>query len=640
MNTATGKTRGKRKQCDQEEEPPASQRSSRKEVEEPPNSILRITSGFLVNLTTEAITMQTKELKRAASEGEINTSMITARTNVLHAITHTTPISNDTITLLRDYQSSVARAMCTKLTFKAEALMLNMLVWDWIESMVTKSWDTIDIKDGVGRLLKDIVDASPGPLELHASHYFGESSKQVYTIFALPRQRSAFVVQQLGVKILASWLGLPNDIFYYQARGWFVKEIIKHIGARGLRLSSVLIASNQVRVSVLGLSRNTSITYQHLTYWTKHYLLRHGICSATSEESKALDALCDLADKISPLNKDLLRVAQDASANGCVLHSGPPLNSLLFPPLPIFSTPPTLPILFEKFWKAIHTSLPMAAHDFCMPEGPSTFQGTSTHRQRSIVLQVRFVHHINKDLDNRLPDRNRTPSQKKILSSAGPYSPQHVKMVAGLFSALIYRGITHGSQFLLDHPDTIFSTLKEWQTLQNALLKRYPESHLLKPFSYGSNIKGRALNHAESYWEKANDSTLNSWLLESEEPINPVALLCLLRKAKISGLGGVILLELVFDYVKCGQATTPSADEMEEMYSLAKIKKGPVQKLKDLGFIKISTGLSAVHDELKHRLSPHVWENINGDFIFISQALRAWSMMDTSECREFLNSTL
>lgn len=606
---------------------------------EPANSLVRISPGFLSKITTDTIRAQIEEVEHASAGPRIASKMMTARTNILQAISSKTPISNNTVALLTEYQKAVAQSSCGKWTDQAEHLLLNMLLWDWIETMVSEGWEQVERDDdelaGIALLLKDL--SAGRNLELRSTTYFADLSDQTYAVPSAPKKRTTFHILQQAIKIMANWLSLPKDFVHYQARSWFIKEVLCHIGPQGLRLSDLLKASDQVRVSVLGLSRNVSITHRHLIYWSKHYLQRHALYDASSEERKALMDLCALVDKVSPLDEVLLAHALEASDHHLVDTAL--LDTLSLPPLPVFSTPDIFqePEMFEQFWKFVYTSLQIISPNFQPPSASSTLKKAITSQEKSWIHHARFLQHVSANLDSCLPFRDQTPSQMKILSGVGPYSEEHVETVGGLFSALLYRGITHGGLHLQNHPDTVFPTLDDWTTLRDTLLTTNPKTYILNVSSYGINSRHRDLKHAAAYWKIANNKTYNSWLLEAAEPIDVVKLFRLLQEAHIPGLGGgFLLLELVFDYARCGRVTKPSADELQTLYSLAKIERGAVKRVKDLGFDKISVGLTAVLDELNRRMLPEMWKVIDMDFIVLSHALRAWDAVDTKICRQFL----
>ncbi|KAF8231105.1 hypothetical protein L208DRAFT_1278828 [Tricholoma matsutake] len=61
----------------------------------------------------------------------------------------------------------------------------------------------------------------------------------------------------------------------------------------------------------------------------------------------------------------------------------------------------------------------------------------------------KFLAHVQENTDKKLPLHDYMPSCLCILEPGGPFSPDMVSTQEGLFSALIFRGITFHTDFLL-----------------------------------------------------------------------------------------------------------------------------------------------------------------------------------------------
>ena len=83
-------------------------------------------------------------------------------------------------------------------------------------------------------------------------------------------------------------------------------------------------------------------------------------------------------------------------------------------------------------------------------------------------LHARFLDVVVRGGDKKLPVRHLAPSLSRVLQPGGPYSPENLRTPAGLFSAFVFRGITHHTAFLHDHP-TFFSTLDSFLSLHAKL---------------------------------------------------------------------------------------------------------------------------------------------------------------------------
>ncbi|KAF6751574.1 hypothetical protein DFP72DRAFT_850693 [Ephemerocybe angulata] len=62
----------------------------------------------------------------------------------------------------------------------------------------------------------------------------------------------------------------------------------------------------------------------------------------------------------------------------------------------------------------------------------------------------------------KLPFRDFAASRRTILQPNGPYSPIHLHTWEGFFSALVYRAITHNSEYLIQHQEIVFEGVEDY----------------------------------------------------------------------------------------------------------------------------------------------------------------------------------
>lgn len=129
---------------------------------------------------------------------------------------------------------------------------------------------------------------------------------------------------------------------------------------------------------------------------------------------------------------------------------------------------------------------------------------------------------VSAELDYRLPFREKAPSRTKILASPdGPFSPDHISTREGIFSALIFRGITFCTKALLeiDHSG-YFDSLEAWNSFVNAhgpyqvelasgwaeksaaeirRMEECREAYFCNKGPYG-RTKGRSTANASQFW--------------------------------------------------------------------------------------------------------------------------------------------
>jgi len=99
-----------------------------------------------------------------------------------------------------------------------------------------------------------------------------------------------------------------------------------------------------------------------------------------------------------------------------------------------------------------------------------------------------------------LPFRECAPSRRRMLESDGPFIAESLCTLAGLFSILIWRGITFGCQVVLDHP-TRYENLAAWEAI--ALAHNNDPSYLCNINAYTTPNNGRTPDLATDYWTAA-----------------------------------------------------------------------------------------------------------------------------------------
>jgi hypothetical protein len=96
-----------------------------------------------------------------------------------------------------------------------------------------------------------------------------------------------------------------------------------------------------------------------------------------------------------------------------------------------------------------------------------------------------------------LPFRECAPSRRRVLEPDGPFDSTFLCTVEGLFSILIWRGITFGCRVVHDHP-TRFNNLAEWMAIANA--HKDDPTYLCCINAYTTPNNGRSAELAVDYW--------------------------------------------------------------------------------------------------------------------------------------------
>ncbi|KAJ7842991.1 hypothetical protein B0H14DRAFT_2586035 [Mycena olivaceomarginata] len=203
-----------------------------------------------------------------------------------------------------------------------------------------------------------------------------------------------------------------------------------------------------------------------------------------------------------------------------------------------------------------------------------------------------FQARLSEKMDYLYPYREEAPSRQRVLESDGPFAPLRVRTDAGMLSALIFRGVTFGTEFLSQYP-TSFDSIDHFHEIKDQASQAYmmehgtnpPPTYFCLPNAYGPTNHRRVVGLADEY---AAALKLDSWAakfqghsqipfwecfewLSGERPC-PVSRKNV-RRFKI--LGPLASYLLTADLVYAGAVVEPSEDEMGKIIWL--LNKGDAQ---------------------------------------------------------------
>lgn len=271
--------------------------------------------------------------------------------------------------------------------------------------------------------------------------------------------------------------------------------------------------------------------------------------------------------------------------------------------------------------------LPLLSPDFTLPtKADQTLPNHDiTPAEKERILHNAFLAHVYKESDKLLPFRTSAASQKRILAPGGPYDPQHLQTKAGLFSALIYRGITYHTQFLINNK-TVFQDLDDWKkTLKEAhnYAHRKDKKYFCRMDAYGSAAKARQVGNATGYWQLVStDTDFTAWLT-SEKKISAVDLFRKIEKA-CYGFGSLTTYFIVMDYVESGLTEPVTLDDIAKFISM--LRMGGKTGLAALGYkvknsAQIHQAFTSLHAALSEALSADEQRRMNFGPILIEFSL-------------------
>ncbi|KDR66009.1 hypothetical protein GALMADRAFT_148182 [Galerina marginata CBS 339.88] len=571
-----------------------------------------------------------ESLKQTAEKAQVESSSSVQSVSQALLTLIDNPLGTDTRRHAQGFTQSLSNAQVGVWAEKADALMLSILLWEWLERQLVEAYDASEAH-GLTLLLAECgeIMRDGKQRDIDASDYLDGflAGECTYTFNILRLNRASVnrrIIIDKATEVLALWYKLPS-FKRDRPRSWYAREVIEQVGIHALALKPVTKAANRLTLSVLGIGKNAKVTKERIKDWSQR-LIAHPICDPESEVSKCAYDIYDLVEAISPLNADLVSRIQTVL---------PPVD----PELDVEMDPPPPPTFetggFAPFVSMVDALLPFITG---LPAAPAPLIPNPSPSQKSAAAQHEFITFVLTDTDKLCPFRQLGSSLSRVLQPGGPYSPNHLRTVAGLFSALLFRGVTHHTQYLLDGNPRLFEDFEAWKRVYNSLRKKHKDSrYFCDRAAYGNAAGAREVDNVAGYWAQANDPRFN-FFLKAETPTNILFLFkYFLKGPKRQGkksipgtdqhfraFGSLTLLQLLADYAQAGLVTKPTAAEMA--YIVKVIKKGAYKGLKALGYdvSTVSTIENALSDLLS-RLHSHIPTSIRSvyefDFIFLEHAL-------------------
>lgn len=188
--------------------------------------------------------------------------------------------------------------------------------------------------------------------------------------------------------------------------------------------------------------------------------------------------------------------------------------------------------------------------------------------------------------DRFLPFREHAPSRIRFRSQDGPFHERVARTRSGLFSALIWRGITFTTGFSLEQK-MVFHSLQEFQDEVSEVCHSHPDSgYICNPRAYGIYNKFRSLELAEEYWEATGKHDWPSFVKNHTVPFQ-VCYQQFFRPGKtpvrFPQIGPLAAYLLTVDYVYAGIVDPPTLDEISGVVRC--INRGAASGLEHLGLI-------------------------------------------------------
>lgn len=265
--------------------------------------------------------------------------------------------------------------------------------------------------------------------------------------------------------------------------------------------------------------------------------------------------------------------------------------------------------LFTRFSETLQLSSqgtlsPVVADDIILPGLPSStsrFPGLDRFLKQclqylrgSLLPQDPISSYLHRDPDFRLPFREKAPSRLRFRTKDGPFCPSTIRTNAGLYSAIIYRGITYGSPFSR-HPQSpmVFTDFQDWEKRVASFQRSHPlptvfadetRLYFCKRNAYGQSIINRGVENAEDFWLKVVQL---DWVSEVDRGMTFRDCLSLISKADFRSMGSLCNYLLACDLHYAGACAAPTLSDVAG--AILRIRGGAFAALITLGLVPAGT---------------------------------------------------
>ena len=366
---------------------------------------------------------------------------------------------------------------------------MDYTAWRWLEVYITRACadilaaDPLVGHDWLTTLVLDVKSyfyfRSTDPRVFRSTTYSLELTTATHTL--APRSRLPVeskkhddVIIDSVMLILQHWLEYPTDPVAKQ-RACFVHAVATEYGINALYLDGVWEAylSLNGRAKYIGPWR-VSTSFKSLRR-DEQYTKVHPLSDRNSLERTTLQDLADLLIGLGNKSHSIDQVADTSNDDQSVLffeRFSPQLKRLACKEM-------------QTFISFVNDVVNHQLGRNVQPENPA-------------LIQI-----IRDKPDKYNPFRELAPSRSRLKSLGGPYSKEHVRTTAGIFSAIIWRAITFGTQFAVEGP-TVFTSCKDFDQKRKAMGEK-GKSYFCDMSAYGSCNPKRCVENAKTYWESLRD---------------------------------------------------------------------------------------------------------------------------------------
>jgi len=280
-------------------------------------------------------------------------------------------------------------------------------------------------------------------------------------------RKNARVVSTV-ISILEKWLKYPADRSEKQ-KAWFVHILVADFGSNILYLDGIWNIYSNIR-NRLFVDGSWHVEPFGAVELLQKFTLNHPLHNPASFERTAVDRIAYLVDDLYN-DHNVLVIDRPTSTERALLFKDTislSLRQIADEEMQLFS-------LFVQ-----------ANIDY-------QFDNTS-----GLLTHPRLQAHLKSNTDKFLIFRELAPSRARARSSEGPFTPELIRTTIGIYSAIVWRGITFGTAFAADGP-MVFTSGHNFDAICSATGKT--EEYFCDKGAYGVPNPFRTAALGQDYWK-------------------------------------------------------------------------------------------------------------------------------------------
>jgi hypothetical protein len=490
--------------------------------------------------------------------------------NMTNSITDA-PLSTSSISdILKGWAGleSLTNVVCsTGITLRqqrASLMLINYTAFYWLDVfIVDRSKAILEAKEiDEGWLPNLVLDLDlhfkvkdSTPTIFNSQHYWTNLPNMTYILeqgySRVPRnkdRRDQRVISAV-VAILEKWLNYPTDKSARQ-KAWFVHLLLTEFGRNVLYLNGTWNVYSDLRGRLFtnGAWRLDSFK---VIKPIQDSMVLHPLHILASPERQAVDKIANLIEGVG---------------NGGFADKAPVVDEIttfrdtLAPPLRQIADEEMR--LFELF---VQTNLEYQIDD--MPK---------THSLPQLAARLRSCP------DKYLIFREFAPSRARAKSSNGPFTSDLIRTTVGIFSALIWRGVTFGTEFATEGL-MVFQSAEHFDSIKINLDK--PETYFCDKGAYGVPNPFRTTALVHHYWNSLQGGVWEAFIGNRKIPFLECWEFFLLgtKPPRFPQLGPLAAYLLTADLVYADVVVGPTVEDMVTV--IRELNKGAVAALERLRLI-------------------------------------------------------